>query len=119
MVSQNILKIKLFCTTLFIQFVSLIIFFSCTTVASAGDSQRGKEIAKPCSVCHGDNGIAKMIEAPNLAGQSEIYLAEQLRHYRSGQRTHEVMNLMAKPLTNNDIEDLSAWFSSIACQVRQ
>lgn len=70
-----------------------------------------------CVVCHGQNGISTMAEAPNLAGQPAIYIQEQLRNYRSGKRTHEVMTLMAKPLTDQDIEDLSAWYSAFRVEV--
>ena len=52
-------------------------------------------------------------DAPHLAGQPAIYLATQLRAYRSGARRHEVMNVMAKPLSDEDIVHLAAWFSSI------
>ena len=58
-------------------------------------------------------------DAPNLAGQVEPYLAAQLNAYRSGRRTHEVMTLMAKPLSDADIDNLAAWFSSIRIEVKQ
>jgi cytochrome c553 len=38
---------------------------------------------------------------------------EQLRAYRSGKRQNEVMSIIAKPLTDDEISDLSAWYSSI------
>ena len=58
-----------------------------------------------------------MPDAPNLAGQPAQYLTAQLRAYRDGTRQHEVMSLMAKPLSNGDIDDLAAWFSSIKVRV--
>lgn len=63
--------------------------------------------------CHGAIGISQMPNVPHLAGQPEIYLVEQLKAYRGGKRTHEVMNVVAKPLSNADIDDLAAWFASI------
>lgn len=69
--------------------------------------------------CHGPIGMSMAPDAPNLAGQIESYLATQLRAYRSGQRTHEVMTLMAKPLSDADIDNLAAWFSSITIEVKQ
>ena len=42
---------------------------------------------------------------------------EQLRAYRDGTRKHEVMSLMAKPLTNDDIDNIAAWFSSLKLSV--
>lgn len=63
--------------------------------------------------CHGANGIAQMPGAPHLAGQPEQYLAEQLKNYRSGKRSNEIMNVIAKPLSDQDISNLAAWYSSI------
>jgi cytochrome c553 len=42
-----------------------------------------------------------------------MYLSTQLRAFRSGERRHEVMNVIAKPLTDDDIDNLAAWFSSV------
>jgi len=69
--------------------------------------------------CHGPVGMSMAPDAPNLAGQVESYLATQLRAYRSGRRKHEVMTLMAKPLSDADIDNLAAWFSSIRIEVKQ
>ncbi len=68
-------------------------------------------------MCHGQNGIAPMPSAPNLAGQQELYLVEQLKHYRSGKRQHEVMSVIAKPLSDGDIEALAAWYASMKLTV--
>jgi cytochrome c553 len=81
--------------------------------AWARDAVAGREKAQACSVCHGQNGISTAPDAPNLAGQPAIYLAAQLRAYRSGARPHAVMAVMAKPLTDDDIQNLAAWFASI------
>lgn len=81
--------------------------------AAAQDSAAGRAKAQACSVCHGPLGLSTQPDAPNLAGQPALYLATQLRAYRSGARKHEVMAVMAKPLTDDDIQNLAAWFSSI------
>lgn len=86
--------------------------------AWAGDVDAGKAKAAPCATCHGAKGISTLNEAPNLAGQPEIYLIEQLRAYRSGKRHNEIMAIMAKPLSNTDIEDLAAWYSSIKIDLK-
>ena len=87
-------------------------------VVAAADAAAGKTKAQACSVCHGAIGISTTPDAPNLAGQPEIYLSSQLRAYRSGERRHEVMTLMAKPLTDDDIANLAAWFSSVRIEAR-
>jgi cytochrome c553 len=82
----------------------------------AADAAAGK--AKACATCHGPMGISNMPDAPHLAGQPEIYLAAQLRAYRSGARKHEVMAVMAKPLSDDDIANLAAWFASIKVEAK-
>ena len=76
----------------------------------------GRQKAQACAVCHGPLGVAVAPDAPHLAGQPAIYLAAQLRAYRSGARRHEVMGVIAKPLTDEDILDLASWFASIRVQ---
>lgn len=87
--------------------------------ALAQDVAVGRAKAQACAVCHGPLGLAAAPDAPNLAGQPAPYLAEQLRAYRGGTRRHEVMSVMAKPLTNQDINDLAAWFSSLRVSVAE
>jgi cytochrome c553 len=70
-----------------------------------------------CAACHGANGYSQLPNAPHLAGQPEIYLKEQLKAYRNGKRAHEVMAVIAKPLTDDEINDLTAWYSSIQIKV--
>ncbi len=83
------------------------------TAAHAQDAAAGKAKAAACAMCHGPQGIAVAPDTPNLAGQPASYLAEQLKAYRGGTRKHEIMSLMAKPLSDADIDNLAAWFSSI------
>jgi cytochrome c553 len=85
----------------------------------AADVQAGKAKANSaCAICHGSQGLSQMPNAPHLAGQPSIYIEEQMKHYRSGKRTHEVMGVIAKPLTDTDIENLAAWYSSIKIEVK-
>jgi cytochrome c553 len=81
--------------------------------AHADEVDLGRSKAQVCSVCHGPLGVAVAPDAPNLAGQPALYLSAQLRAYRDGIRKHEVMSLMAKPLTNEDIGHLAAWYASV------
>jgi cytochrome c553 len=81
--------------------------------AAAGDAEAGREKAKACQTCHGMDGIAKVPIAPHIAGESEIYLATQLKAFRSGKREHEIMSVIAGQLSDQDISDLAAWYSSI------
>lgn len=82
------------------------------------DAAAGKvRAAAACAVCHGPLGLSLQPNAPNLAGQPEIYLVEQLRNYRSGKRAHEVMGVIAKPLSNQEIDDLAQWYASLQLRV--
>jgi cytochrome c553 len=69
-------------------------------------------------VCHGAMCIATTPDAPHLAAQSAIYTAAQLRAYRSGARRHEVMAVLARALSDEDIGNLAAWYASIQIEVK-
>jgi cytochrome c553 len=82
----------------------------------AADAPAGRRKAGTCVACHGENGISVQPNAPNLAGQPAVYVADQLRQFRSGKRPSEVMAVIAKPLSDQDIDDLAAWYESIRVQ---
>jgi cytochrome c553 len=84
---------------------------------AAGNATAGKQKALMCQTCHGLDGKAKIPEAPNLAGQSEIYLVKALNDYRSGARKNDMMSLVAPTLKDNDIDDLAAYYSAIEITV--
>jgi len=77
----------------------------------------GPAVARPCMVCHGPLGLATQPDTPHLAGQPASYLAAQLRAFRGGTRRHEVMSVIAKPLTDDDIAQLAAWYASVRVEV--
>lgn len=87
--------------------------------ALAADPQPGRKKARICAVCHGPLGLSSAPDTPNLAGQPRTYLAAQLKAFRDGKRMHEVMTVIAHPLTDADIEDLAQWYSSLVVEVRE
>jgi len=91
---------------------------ACGISAAQADVEAGRAKARMCAVCHGEFGVSVLPNAPNLAGQPEIYLAEQLKAYRRGKRHTEIMSVIAKPLTDAEITDLTAWFASIAIEAK-
>jgi cytochrome c553 len=97
----------------------LFVILACAAFsAQADDAAEGRLKAEvACSLCHGLNGVSTLPNAPNLAGQQAIYIGEQLRNYRSGKRQNEVMNMIAKQLTDSEITHLAAWFSAIKIHV--
>ena len=86
--------------------------------AGAADAAAGRQKARICQTCHGIDGVGKMPIVPNIAGESEIYLTKQLKAFRSGERTDPQMSIMAKPLTDEEIANLAAWYASIGFTVQ-
>ena len=80
---------------------------------AAGDLETGHEKARMCQTCHGIDGMAKVPDAPNIGGESPIYLERQLKAFRSGERQHEQMSIIAQGLSDEDIDDLVAWYGAI------
>ena len=80
--------------------------------ASSGDASVGKKKSGTCAACHGAEGISASPEFPNLAGQHADYLETALKHYKNGKRKNPIMTGQAANLTERDIADLAAWFSS-------
>jgi cytochrome c553 len=80
----------------------------------AGDLDAGRAKAEAiCQVCHGVDGKATVPMAANLSGQQKEYIVAQLEAYRSGKRRHERMNIIAKMLTDDDIQNVAEWYSNI------
>lgn len=77
-----------------------------------GDVQAGKEKAQTCASCHGPDGRSPNPMYPVLAGQYADYIVHALKSYKNGQRRDPIMGSLAKPLTEEDMEDLAAWFAS-------
>lgn len=82
------------------------------SLAADGDPAAGKEKSTVCQACHGLDGKAVDPSYPNLAGQHESYLVKALADYRAGRRNNPVMGPMAMNLSDQDIEDLAAWYAS-------
>jgi cytochrome c553 len=100
---------------------SLVLWFVCgfmSTSAFAQNANNGKEKAGMCATCHGPTGLSQLPNAPHLAGQPAIYFIEQMKNYRSGKRPNEVMAVIAKPLNDQEIVDLAAWYASIEITVK-
>ncbi|MDA8051808.1 MAG: cytochrome c [Rhodospirillales bacterium] len=84
---------------------------------AAPSAKAGAAISAQCAACHGNNGIAVATNMPNLAGQNYAYLLSQLEAYKNGTRKNPLMNEMAKPLSQQQMQDLAAYFASIPIRV--
>ena len=94
-------------------FITLAITVGMSNAALAGNIAAGKAKAASCAGCHGAAGISNNPAWPNLAGQQKVYLEKQMRDFRSGKRQDALMTPMAKPLSDTDIKNLAAYYSSL------
>ena len=79
---------------------------------AGGDAVAGKAKAIVCSACHGADGNSTNPVWPKLAGQHAAYVVKQLKAFKSGARKDPVMQGMAAPLSEQDMENLAAWYAS-------
>jgi cytochrome c553 len=81
---------------------------------AAGNAEAGKaKAAQVCAACHGPEGNKPTApENPILAGQHPDYLVKALKDYKAGKRNNPIMKGFAATLSNQDMQDLAAWFAS-------
>ncbi|OBT15571.1 cytochrome C [Vibrio sp. UCD-FRSSP16_10] len=82
----------------------------------------GKAKAKVCMACHGEDGISTLDPYPNLRGQKLGYLVSSLKDYKARERTSGLAILMqqqADALSDQDIEDISYYFSQLGLEPQQ
>ena len=79
----------------------------------AGDAAAGKALSGNCAGCHGMNGKSNNPMYPNLAGQKEAYLVKSIKDYKTGARKDPMMGSMVSALTDADIDNLAAFYSSV------
>jgi cytochrome c553 len=77
-----------------------------------GDAAAGAGKAATCTACHGLNGNSVNPEWPVLAGQNAAYLRDQIERFRGGKRVNPLMLPMVQNLTDQDVADLAAFFST-------
>lgn len=83
------------------------------SAGATGDPAAGQEKSATCQACHGADGNQTLDNTyPRLGGQYADYLEQSLRDYRSGERKNAVMAGFAASLSDQDIADLAAWYSS-------
>jgi cytochrome c553 len=80
--------------------------------AASGDASVGKKKSTTCTACHGAEGVSPSPDFPNLAGQYADYIETALKHYKNGKRKNPIMAEQVKNLSNKDIMDLAAYYSS-------
>jgi cytochrome c553 len=95
-------------------FVFLLSLSLAGVAQAAGNANNGKAKAtQVCAACHGSDGNKPSTpDQPVLAGQYYDYLVRALTDYKIGRRNNPIMKGFAGQLSNQDIQDLAAWFSS-------
>lgn len=82
-------------------------------LAPAADIGSGKQLARLCADCHGQDGNSTNPIFPRLAGQQPSYLVIQIKAFRDGQRKHQIMEGMVKNISDTDAEHIAAYFASL------
>lgn len=85
-------------------------------VAGSGDAARGKALTYTCQGCHGLPGYKNAYPSyhvPRIGGQSSTYLRNALNEYRNGNRQHPTMQAQAESFSEQDINDIAAYLSSL------
>ena len=91
--------------------LSTVLAVSSAGAFANGDAAAGKVKSTFCAGCHGTGGVSVGDMFPNLAGQRYGYLVKQLKAFRDGTRKDPLMGPIAGPLSDQDIENLAAYFS--------
>ncbi len=93
-------------------FILIAVNWLITGYVQAANIEAGRAISTACSACHGKTGLSNSEQFPNLAGQKQSYMIKTLQDYRSGARKNLTMQAIVGPLSDQNFEDLSAYFSS-------
>jgi cytochrome c553 len=80
---------------------------------ASGNTDNGKTKAATCVACHGADGNAVDPQYPRLAGQYDEYIQQTLHEYKDGRRNNTVMKTQVANLSDQDIEDIAAYFSTM------
>ncbi len=96
--------------------LALLSLVFCTQALAEGDPQQGREAAFTCTGCHSSPGYRNaypVYTVPKIGGQQADYLETALSAYRSGERAHDTMHAQIAQMTNQQIADIAAYFSSL------
>ena len=98
--------------------LAAILLLLASNAFAAGNVTAGRQKALQCQTCHGLDGLSKIPESPNIAGNPEQYLVRQLNAFRKGERKNEMMSVVVQQLSDQDVADLSAYYAAIEVTVK-
>ena len=95
--------------------ITLVLFAAAHSAMAEGNIEAGKEKTATCVACHGadGNGNSANPEWPKLAGQSAPYLVQQLELFKNNERKNVLMNGQAAALSEQDMQDIAAYYASL------
>lgn len=106
---MNVMRIKLLLAGILLAAVQ-------STSMAAGNAEQGEKLSETCLGCHGVKHYVNTYptyHVPRIAGQHETYIVAALKAYRSKQRSHKTMQANASDLTDQNMEDVAAYFASL------
>lgn len=95
--------------------LALLMTIATTGASAAGDAAKGEIKARGCTGCHGVPGyfnVYPTYHVPKVGGQNAGYIVNALKAYKSGERAHPTMRAQAASLTEQEMQDIAAYFSS-------
>jgi len=95
-----------------LKLLPIAVLLSLAPPASAQDPEAGRKVAGMCRTCHGTDGYARIPIAPHIGGENAEYLGAQLAAFKSGERVHEMMSVVASGLSDQQILDVAAWYAA-------
>ena len=107
---------SLFTRQICISFTLILLLIAPISFSMAGDVEAGKSKSIVCSACHGQDGNSINPLWPSLAGQHKQYTIHTLRAYQNGTRVDAVMQAQVMALTEQDIEDIAAYYNAQTMQ---
>ena len=111
---MNVMRIKLLLVGILLAAVQ-------STSMAAGNAEEGQKLAHTCLGCHGVKHYVNTYptyHVPRIAGQHETYIVAALKAYRSKQRAHKTMQANASDLTDQNMEDVAAYFAGLAGEAK-
>jgi len=105
---KNILKHALITVTL---------FTAAQGAVAAGDAAAGEKKSAVCGACHGADGNSMAPNFPKLAGLGEKYLIKQMQDVKSGARPIVEMTGLFNAMSDQDMADIAAYFTSKPMQL--
>lgn len=88
-----------------------------TAVATLPDGADAAAAPQACVSCHGADGLSLLLDAPNLAGETNIYIDTQLKAFKRGKREHAIMSEVAAGLSDAEIRAIADWYAAVTLEI--